>query len=277
MIELKDVDFAYSKNTYRVISNMNLSMQKGHIYGLLGKNGVGKTTLLKLLSGLLYADIGTINVMKDDASKRQPSMLQKLFLVPDDIKLLRVTPYQYAKLYGKYYPNFKDEDFIAFLRDFEVNPRMKLNTMSFGQRKKMYLSFAFACNTDILMMDEPTNGLDIPSKHVFRKILSAFDLTDKLIIISTHMVKDISQLIDAILILDNDSMLMNATANEISKKLLFKEIIPGDRPIYSEKTIHGEWGIVENYTNEESAIDIEMLFNAVLLNKELITKIFNSK
>lgn len=274
MINLQNVRFGY--RTRNVFNNLQLSVERGGIYGLLGRNGAGKTTMLKLMAGLLAPKAGQIEVNGENPAMRRPTLLSQIFVLPEEFDLPRMDVMQYAALNGVFYPNFSLSDLEKHLTVLNVEQNQPMNRMSFGQKKKAYIAFALACNTPILLMDEPTNGLDIPSKGEFRRLLSSICDENRTIIISTHQVRDLDQLIDSVIILEGNDILLNASCAEITKKLLFTAITPEDTPIYSEHSIRGAWGVVENKLGEDSPLDMELLFNAVIENSSLISKIFHS-
>ena len=220
MIEIKNLYFAYNKRN-KLFENLNLTLSEGHIYGLLGKNGTGKTTLLSLVSGLLFPADGKIDVCGKNPAKRRVDFLRELFLVSEEFDLPNVSPMGYAALYSSFYPCFDEEQYRYYLSEFEVNAAEKMQKMSMGQRKKAYISFALACNTRLLLMDEPTNGMDIPSKAQFRKLIAAIAAENRCIVISTHQVRDLENLIDTIVILENHQIVFNQSVDAISEKLSF--------------------------------------------------------
>lgn len=273
MIKLSNVSFAYNKNS--VFNDLSMELYPGSVYGLLGKNGAGKTTLLKLISGLLFAKTGNTSIDGFNPEQRDVNFLEQVFVLPEEFELPRMNIMKYASISGIFYPTFSSSDLEQHLKTLNVDPSQPLHKMSFGQKKKAYIAFALACNTRYLLMDEPTNGLDIPSKGEFRRLLSSIATLDRTIIISTHQVRDLDKLIDAVVILDDSNILLNASESKITNRLVFKHIEPKDEPIYSERTIHGIWGICRNDNNIESEMDMELLFNAVVSNPELIKEIFN--
>ena len=171
-------------------------------------------------------------------------------------------------------------NFISYLDMLDVHDKGKLNTLSFGQQKKFVIAFALACNTNILLLDEPTNGLDIPSKIQFRKLISSVFTDDKMIFISTHQIRDLDNLIDNVIIVDNGELLLQASIEEISKKLSFKIVdeVPSENEVlYTESSLKGHSIVVENKTAEESKVNLEFLFNAVTGNPARAKSIFNTK
>ena len=229
MIEMRDYSFGYTKKSL-LYKNLNLSLQTGSVYGLLGKNGAGKSTLLKSLIGLLFPTQGKITVNGYEPRKRLPSFLQSVYLIPEEVYVPPIKIAQFLKLYSPFYPQFDEEGFYNYLKTLDVNPDSRLTSLSFGQQKKFVIAFALACNTKVLLLDEPTNGLDIPSKAQFRKLISSVLTDDRMIFISTHQIRDLDNLIDRIVIVDNGQLLLNSSINEISQKLSFRILkeIPDD-------------------------------------------------
>lgn len=275
MIEIKNLRFAYRKSP--VFTGIDLAFPQGAVYGLLGENGVGKTTLLKLVCGLLRPGDGTVTVDGLDAYRRLPGMLQHITLLPDEVQLpAGTTPQRYVDELAPFYPTFSQEQFDSLMRELEVDPRKKFREMSFGQQKKSMIAATLALGTDYVLLDEPTNGLDIPSKAQFRAILSRLTDTGRTFVISTHQVKDVENLIDPIVILNNNAVLLNASVQRITERLYFEYGGP-QRPeaLYSEMTPSGCLNVLPNEGGEESLLNIEALFNAVLRNKQRIKELFD--
>ena len=274
MIEIKNLDFSYKKTS--VFSNINLSFPQGAIYGLLGENGVGKTTLLKLICGLQRPGQGTCTVDGMTCYDRLPAMLQRIVFLPDEVQLPdNATPQQYVNELAPFYPTFSQGTFLHLMQELEVDPARKFKEMSFGQQKKSLIAASLSLGTDYVLLDEPTNGLDIPSKAQFRSILSKMADEGKTIIISTHQVKDVENLIDPIVILSHNAVLLDASVQKITEKLFFE--YGGEAredALYSELLPGGYMNVVPNTTGEESQINIEALFNAVLRNKDQINELF---
>ena len=274
MIEIRNLAFSYKKSP--VFSGINLTFPEGSIYGLLGENGVGKTTLLKLICGLLRPTEGTCSVDGLTSQDRLPEMLQRIVFLPDEVSLPDgKTPQQYVNELAPFYPNFAQGTFLHLMEELEVEPDRKFKEMSFGQQKKSLIAASLSLGTDYVLFDEPTNGLDIPSKAQFRQILSRRFEERNTIIISTHQVKDVENLIDPIVILNNNAVLLDASVQRIQQKLFFE--YGGEQrqdALYSEMQPGGYLNVVPNTTGEESQINIEALFNAVLRNKNVFRELF---
>ena len=277
MINIQNLEFSYSKQT-KLLSNLNLKLETGRIHGLLGKNGEGKSTLLKLISGLVFSKQGEINVMGFEPHKRQPEMLQEIFFLPEELPQLTLSIENYEKVYAPFYPNFNAAQFNEYLKEFDIEEKKSmLNKLSHGQKKKVFVAFGLATNTKLLLMDEPTNGLDIPSKGQFRRMVASAIDENRCLIISTHQVRDLDSLIDCITIMDGHEIVFNEPTENITKKLLFKladHSETDETVIYSEDSLRGLYQVKENTTGEESKLDIELLFNAVFTDKKRIMNIF---
>ncbi|MCR4932379.1 MAG: ATP-binding cassette domain-containing protein [Bacteroidales bacterium] len=274
MIDIKNFSFSYTKT--QVFDNINLQFQKGAIYGLLGENGVGKTTLLKAISGLLKPTAGSCTVDEQVSFDRQPEFLQNIFLLPDEVPLPdSATPEKFFNDLAPFYPKQSGEMLQHLAGELKVDISRKFKEMSFGQQKKSLLACAMALNTDYLLLDEPTNGLDIPSKADFRRILSERVGEEQTIIISTHQVKDVENMIDPIIIISNNSVLLDASVEKITDKLYF-EYGGQQRPdaLYSEMMPGGYLNVLVNNGMGESQLNIEGLFNAVLRNSAMIKNLF---
>ena len=276
MINISNLAFSYGKN--EVLRNISMELKPGRIYGLLGENGVGKTTLLTLLCGLKKTQIGTIETDGQDPWNRQPSLLQDQYYLPDEVAAVNEKARCWAKATGVFWPNFKLDKFESILREFEVKPEQKMNAMSAGQLKKTYIAFALACGTRFLYLDEPTNGLDIPSKAQFRSALMKYTAEDSTIVISTHQVRDLENIIDPIIILDRRDVLLNATIEQISEKLFFDygTTLHPDA-LYSEQLPGGFIQVLPNTEKADSKVNIEALFNTVHKHKELVKKLFSNE
>lgn len=179
-------------------------------------------------------------------------------------------------MYASFYKSFDKEICYRSLKAFEVSPESELKSLSLGQRKKAAIALAFGTNTPILLLDEPTNGLDIPSKSVFRQLLASIMNDKRTVIISTHQVRDLESLIDAIIILDKQDIVLNENLSDISQKLSFRKIMNDETPIYRQPSPSGTIGIIENTTNEETPVDLELLFNAVISKQEEIIAILTN-
>lgn len=266
MIEVKNLSFQYKKKQ-PLFTDFSMTLNSGSIVGLLGKNGAGKSTLLNILAGLLPEGGGHITINGYHPFQRDPNFLADTSLVPEEFGFPAVTMKTYVKATSPLYPSFDQTKMNHILNEFELDQTSKLNQLSHGQRKKFLIAFTLASNCKLLILDEPTNGLDIPSKSQFRKILVSSVTDEQLVIISTHQVKDIDTIIDRVVIVDNGTLLFDYDTQTINQQWYF-DTVPSlndqDTIQYHEVCPQG-YKIVKPVTNGlESPLDLELLFNAVI-------------
>ncbi len=275
MIEIKNVSFAYGRGA-KVLESLSMQLKPGSIYGLLGENGVGKTTLLKLMAGLLFPKEGEIRVLGYEPRKREAAFLQQIYFLPDSPVVEDFSLRYYVKLNACFYPNFSRADFDRYVHDLEVDIDRPMRKLSFGQQKKAMLSFALACNTPLLLMDEPTNGLDIPSKSQLRRLIASAATEDKCFVISTHQVRDLEQLIDPVVIMEKQRVLLNNTMEEVSRKLWFG--VAAEKPsnaLYAEPAMGGHFVVLPRTDDmPDSKVQLEALFNAAITNRAYFQETF---
>lgn len=269
MIQINDLTFAYPGSKTNVFENLSLNLEGNSIYGLLGKNGTGKSTLLYNICGLLLAKKGTVTIDGMNVKERLPEVTRDIFLVSEEFTLPQMKLSEYVKINSVFYPNFSKETLDFCLKEFGLEGDIKLNSLSMGQKKKVYMSFALATNTRYLIMDEPTNGLDIPSKAQFRKVIAQNMSEDRTIIISTHQVHDVNTLLDHVVILDHSDVLLNASVGDICDKYVFEIRTPNDMAdaIYAEPSLQGNAVMAPRGDKPETPLNLELLFNAFTLKK----------
>ena len=270
MIEVSNISFKYAGQKDLVFDDFSLRLEANNIYGLLGKNGTGKSTLLYLISGLLRPKKGSVCLDGVETCKRRPETLREIFIVPEEFDLPSMSLNDYVKVNKPFYPRFSQEVLENCLKDFELTTDLKLNALSMGQKKKVFMSFALAAGTRLLLMDEPTNGLDIPSKSQFRKVVAQYMTEDRTLIISTHQVHDVESLLDHIMILSQQKLLLDASVSEIQEKYTFEYRTPNemDDALYAEPSLQGNAVIAPRKADSaETQVNLELLFNAVTQGK----------
>ncbi|HIZ88081.1 MAG TPA: ABC transporter ATP-binding protein [Candidatus Coprenecus pullistercoris] len=244
MIRIDELTFSYRGR--RVYDGLCTRFEKGTVYGLLGKNGAGKTTLLRLMAGLMECGGGKIEVNGCEPYRRKPEFLDRLYFVPESMNAPDIPVSDYAAWYGKFYSGYDGEALLKYLEEFEVDPHGRLSRLSFGQRKKALIAFALSLNAEVLLLDEPGNGLDIPSKLCLRRMLSKYAGPDRTVILSTHQVRDIEDIVDHVAVIDEGRLMLNASVSEIENKI---EFVQSDRimtdALFSEKVSDGYVNIMK--------------------------------
>ena len=230
------------------------------------------------MCGLLTPKSGEVTLDGVNVRARLPKTMSDLFLVPEEFDLPNLSLKRYASINAPFYPNFSMDDMQRYLDLFDMGGDMnvKLHSLSMGQKKKVLFAFAFATNTRVLIMDEPTNGLDIPSKSQFRKMVTTGMTDDKMMLISTHQVRDISEILDHVTILDQSRVLLNASIADVMSRLAFRPMREGDQPLFTQPSVMGSLVVVPSQPDEETAVDLEMLFNATIQNPDAINQLFNA-
>ncbi|HEX9513555.1 MAG TPA: ABC transporter ATP-binding protein [Puia sp.] len=275
MVSVRDLHFAYRRKP--VFTGLSLDLQPGRIYGLLGRNGTGKSTLLRSIAGFLFPGKGRIEALGFEPCKRRPAFLEKVFLVPEDFYLPPMHIGEWVRYNARFYPSFNRVQFDRVLDDFDIPEDAILDEMSYGQQKKTLISFALAINAPLLLMDEPTNGLDILSKSQFRKVIAGAVDENRCILISTHQVRDLDNLIDRVMLIEEGKILFDQDLETISSKLTFKISFDPEetaRALYSESSLKGSALILANSDGEDSRPDLEMLYKAVVLEGDKINAVF---
>ncbi len=267
MIHIQDLKYRYPGNEEYVLTDFNLTLDAPGVYGLLGKNGTGKSTLLYLISGLLTPQKGSVMVDGRLSVKREAELLEEIFIVPEEFELPDTTLEKFLRMQRMAYPRFDEEVLQSCLREFELSGVDQLKKLSMGQKKKVYMSVALAAGTRLLLMDEPTNGLDIPSKALFRKVVASHLGDDRMLIISTHQVHDVEQLIDHVVFLDNHQVQLQASMADLADRYSFTFRQTGEPiadAIYAEPSLQGHAVIAPRQEDEpETTVNLEMLFTAV--------------
>lgn len=280
MLQVENISFSYGRRKPEVLSDFSFSLEKGRVYGLLGKNGVGKSTLLYLMCGLLTPKHGRVMYHGVDTRRRLPETLRDVFLVPEEFDLPAVSLVQFVELNSPFYPNFSKEDMMTYLHLFEMDWNIHLGGLSMGQKKKVFMSFALATHTSLLLMDEPTNGLDIMAKSQFRKFIASGMSDERTIVISTHQVRDIDNVLDHVVIMNNSRVLLDESIVRVTERLAFVE---SDSPALAEEALYklpsvqGNSLLLPNREGVETKLNLELLFGAVLANPEKIKELFHSK
>jgi len=277
MLTVSNITYSYGRKKKPVLENYSLQVKPGTICGLLGRNGAGKSTLLYLISGLLRPQAGTIVYNGFNPIQRNVAFLNDIYIVPEEFYLPNVTLGEFLKVNAPFYPNFSMNDLESHLSTFELSPEIHLGQLSMGQKKRVFISFALACNTSLLILDEPTNGLDIPGKRLFRKAILNGMTDDKTIIVSTHQVYDVEKIIDHVIITDTDGVILDAPMLEITSKLMFN--FSADRNRIANALISldapGGANIIEiSDGNTETDVNLESLFELSRQRQDIIHSLF---
>lgn len=278
MVTVENLTFAFNKSQ-PLFTGLDMRLEPGNTYGLFGLNGAGKTTLLNQLSGMLFPEKGSCRVLGKDVKKRLPETMSEIYILPEQFDLPKMDADTYANLHAPFYPQFDRSYLAEILKEFQVDRKKNLTELSYGQRKKFLIAFALATNSKLVLMDEPTNGLDIPSKSQFRKIMAATDQSKRCFLISTHQVRDLDSIIDHIIVLNDGKIIFHQSVMDISQALSFEKISEDSDQIviYSEDIFGGKAAIIpKSESTKDTQIDLELLFNGIIQKQDLINNQFKS-
>lgn len=273
MIKIENVSYGY-KSKSPIFNSISLEIGSG-IYGLLGENGIGKSTLIHLLCGLLFPWKGKCIINGKNTSERKPEILNNYFFLPEEMQIPDKSIRKFAATHSVFYPRFNREEFEQNLEELQIDGNQKLTAVSFGQQKKAMLAYALALHTPLTILDEPTNGLDITACQSLKRIISRSADDNGTLLISTHQAHDIENLLDHLIILGKGEILLNRSLDEISSRLLFAHTsqLP-EEYIYSEQDLSGYFSILPNEEEEENTPDIELLYKAVMQHPDKIKELF---
>lgn len=264
IIEANNLSHAYGN--LKVLEGVSFAIRKAGITGLCAPNGEGKTTLLKLITGLQFPNSGTITTLGQVPQNRPLDLLQRLYFLPSEPYFPKWSPRRIAKYYAPFYPNFNHELFAEILQEFRVEANKPLNRVSFGQKRRAQLAFALAARTQILLLDEPTTGLDIQGKDQFRRSLIAGTEAGQTIIIATHLLSEIEPVLDHVLLLNGgriDAHLAIDVAQQFySFNLTTKPLSYGDKG-YARRVPGGWLTVHADGRPGTAAFDLETLYLAL--------------
>ena len=280
MVQIERLCFGYGRA--EVFRDLNLRLSPGNIYGLLGLNGAGKSTLLRLVAGLLFPGSGRIRVLENEPGRRKPGFLSRLFVLPEDIHVPGLTDREFVSLCAPFYPAFDHERMARCIRELEVPGGRSLTTLSHGQRKKFLLSFGLASGASLVVLDEPTNGLDIPSKGLFRRLVAEALTDGRTFVIATHQVRDVEALVDRLVFLHEGRVLLDRSVPEVSASL--RTSLERSRPeegldglVYFEPAVGGFAALRRDTGSADQRLDLELLFKAVITRPDACSEVFHAR
>ena len=280
MVQMEQLRFGYGRE--ELFRDVELVLEPGNIYGLLGLNGAGKSTLLRLMTGLLFPRSGCIRVLGSEPGRRRPGLLSRLFVLPETINVPMLTDREFVAVRAPFYPGFDHERMARYVDELEIPGGRKLPHLSHGQQKKFLLAFGLASGASFLVLDEPTNGLDIPAKGLFRRLVAEALNDDRTFVVATHQVRDVESLIDRLVILHEGKVLFNRSLAAASASL--RTAREPSRPdedadglIYVEPAVGGFATVRRDRSAGDHRLDLELLFKAVITNPDTCAGILGTK
>lgn len=276
MIAIDDLHFGYGRNA--LYQGLCAQVREPGIYGLFGRNGSGKSTLLKLICGLLTPWAGELRVMGQVPRQRAADLLASICIVPEEFHLPNLTSGQLADTQGVFYPRFSKALFGEYLVELEVPTASRFETMSLGQKKKAAIAFALATGTPILLMDEPTNGLDIVGRGQFRRLMQRPEHAERAVLISTHQAHDLESILSHIWFIDQGRLALSARMADLAGVLRTgvaadaQDLCVAGALLYQERIGH-QIAYVARHSGTggeaaENPVQLELLYKALSLNRD---------
>lgn len=214
LIECKHLCKEFDNKT--ILNDINLKVEKGRIVGLLGKNGMGKTTLLKLINDLLTPTSGEILINGEKPgvnSKRVISFLPERTYLDKSMTISQIITF-----FNEFYDNFNKEKALKLLKDLDLNENLKISKMSKGMQEKLQLILVMSREAELYILDEPLGGVDPATRdYILDTILSNFD-EGASVIISTHIISDIERILDDVIFIDKGKIVLTSSADELRTK-----------------------------------------------------------
>jgi len=278
MIAIDDLHFGYGRNA--LFQGFSAQVRQPGIYGLFGRNGSGKSTLLKLLCGLLTPWGGRMQVLGQVPRERAADFLAGIYIVPEEFHLPNLTPARLADTQGVFYPHFSRALFDEYLAELEVPTASRFEAMSLGQKKKAAIAFALAAGTPLLLMDEPTNGLDIVGRGQFRRLMQRPEHAGRIVLISTHQAHDLESILSHIWFIDQGRLALSARMADLARVLhtgvaMQAQDLPaaGDL-LYQERIGHHtayvaqRRAVADARDADGTPVQLELLYKALSLHRD---------
>ena len=262
VVEVNNLTHYYGKKV--VYENLNFKIKKGSVFGLLGKNGTGKTTTINILNGFLKPRSGRCLIFGEDSYKLSPETKARVgFLIEGHIQYSFMNIKQIERFYSRFYPNWKSDAYWELLSKLKVLPDQPLSKMSCGQRSQVALGLLLAQDPDLLILDDYSMGLDAGYRRLFLDYLKEFAKEkEKTIFITSHIIQDLEDFLEDCVILDYNGVVLSMPIKEFKAKfkqykfssptelnLEKNEIIKNFEQIKSEATVYSfeDRQTVENY------------------------------
>lgn len=262
----------------KAIDGIDLTLNKGEVFGYIGPNGAGKTTTINILLGILKASSGSAKIFGKDAWRDAVEIHKGISFVPGDVNLWpNLTGGEvidlFASLHGKVNPKRRK----MLLEMFELDPSKKCRTYSKGNRQKVALVAAFAAESDLYILDEPTSGLDPLMEQVFQECVNEQKLNGKSILLSSHILSEVERLCDRVSIIREGRIVETGTLSELRHLTDITITVDTIQPIDRPELIKGVSGIVRNANGLSFQVESSELSNVIAeISKFGVTKLYSA-
>lgn len=263
MITLCDASYSYPKKT-DALTGITCEVHPG-IHLLMGANGTGKTTLLHLMAGLRYPTSGVCLLNGEELRLRRPSQLCRVQYFSPDMDFPESSVEKMVSRHAPFFPRFDAAMLSRNLAAFGIDPRRKFTSLSYGNAIKARLAYMLALRCEVLLLDEPTVGLDFDGRGQFGRLLMECVDEDQTVVVSTHSLSEFEPLYDSVMFLRDGHLLLQASFGKISRRVM--SVVTATPPadaIYSEMRMGRCHSIVPAGEDDmDSAPDCTLLYNAL--------------
>ena len=226
MLQVKGLCKSYRVGAGYAVEDIDMSIQRGTIHGLIGHNGSGKTTIIKCLSGIFFPDQGEVT-MEGQPVYNNNQVKERIGYVADTNQMFRSYRIKkLAKFYSQIFPGFSMEDFASYVKLFQVNEEKKVSQMSKGEQMRASFVLNMARHPELLILDEPTAGLDaMAKKELLDCLVNAVEQDDMTVLISSHQLSELEKICDTITMIRNGKMYIEDAVEEVTAQIVKYQIV----------------------------------------------------
>lgn len=258
IIEIKNLTKYYGK--FKALNNVNLTVEKGEVYGFIGPNGAGKSTTLRILLGMLRTNEGEVKLMGQDPWNDAVKLHKKLAYVPGEVNLWpNLTGGEVIDLLGRLRGGFTEERRENLLKKFKLDPTRKCSTYSTGNKQKVALIAALVSDVDLYIFDEPTLGLDPLMEGVFRKYVKELKKEGKTILLSSHILSEVEALCDQVSIIREGEIIETGTFQELRHLTRTSITVDTTQPITGLHELKGVYNLNLEGKHANFSVDAEKI------------------
>ncbi len=261
VVEVKDLTHYYGSK--KVHDNLNFQIKKGSIFGLLGKNGTGKTTTINILNGFLKPKSGQCLILGEDSYKLSPkSKAQIGFLIEGHIQYSFMNIVQIEKYYSQFYSQWKKDVYYDLMSKLKVLDNQRISKMSCGQRSQVTLGLLLAQDPDLLILDDYSMGLDAGYRRLFLDFLKEYGKAEnKTIFITSHIIQDLDGFLDDCVILDYNGVVLQMPIDEFKKNFKMYQFSTSNTNLIVKDGVISNFEIIKNKVTIYSFKDAETVQN----------------
>ena len=271
VVTIRDLHYSYGRKT--IYQGLNLDVQAGTVFGLLGKNGVGKSTLINILMGYLHPKSGECLVLGEPSHQLQPQTRQRIALLYEGfISYDMMTVRDVETFFSAFYPKWKKTVFYDLLKLMDISLKQRLSTLSFGQKSQVILGLLFAQDADLLILDDYSMGLDAGYRRLFVDYLKDYlHGTKKTVLITSHVMSDLEDLVDQIAIVDRGGSVYQSTMQffcQTFRGYQAQEPLIDSEMVHRQEHLHGQQLLYSFASAQELSAELQQPLTEIPLTFE---------